>query len=56
MFYQVGPIDHCAHVLVPVSQYIAENGYNAAWASGMSPSHLRMLNNDLLKNYIDVVP
>ena len=27
VFYQGGPIDHCTHVPVPVSQYIAESEY-----------------------------
>ena len=32
VFYRGGLIDHCTHVIGPVSQYIYERYYNAAFA------------------------
>ena len=56
MFYQGGPIDHCTHVPVPVSQYSVESEYNAACTVGMSLAHFSMINNELLNKDPDLVP
>ena len=50
------PIDNCTHVSGPVSQSISESYYNAEWNSVMDISHFRILINDLLKKYQDMVP
>ena len=56
MFYQVGSIDHCTHVPGPFDQSSAEIEYNLACTAVMDPSHFSILNNELLKKYLDVVP
>ena len=54
--YQVVPIDHCTHVPGPVDQYSVESEYNAAYTTVMALAHFRMLNIELLKRDIYVVP
>ena len=56
MFYQGGPIDHCTHVPGPVSQYSAKSEYNIAYTSGVALAYFRMLNNEFMNKYPDLVP
>ena len=56
IFYKDGPIDHGTHVLVPVSQSSVESKYNSACTAGMDLAHLRMLINEFLNEYPDMVP
>ena len=56
MFYQGGPIDHWTHVKGTVAQYSAESEYNVTCTSGMSLSHFRMINNELLNKDTYLVP
>ena len=55
MFYQSVPIDHYTYVPYPVAQYSAESEYNSACTVLMSLAHFRMLNNELLNKYPDLV-
>ena len=55
VFYQGGPIYHCTNFPGPVAQSSDDKEYNSACNSGMSLEHFRIINNDLLKNYPDVV-
>ena len=54
--YQGRPIDHWKHFPGPFTQYSAESEYNVACTAGMSLAHKRMLNNELINKYQDVVP
>ena len=56
VFYQGGIIYHCTHVPVPVDQYSAENEYNSVCTAVLAPAHFRMINNELINRYPDVVP
>ena len=56
VFYQGRTIDHWTHVPGPVSQSSSENEYNAACTVVMSLAHFRVLRNELLNKYPDVVP
>ena len=56
MFYQGVQIDHCTHVPGKFAEYMAESEFNAACNVGMTLSHFRMLNNELLNKDPDVVP
>ena len=55
VFYKGGPIYHCKHVPVPVSQYSSETEYNAACNAGMDLSHFRMINIELMNKDTCVV-
>ena len=55
IFDQCGTIDHGTHVPVPVSQSSAESEYNAACTAGMALAHFRMLINEFLNKYTDIV-
>ena len=56
MLYQVIPIDNCTHVPGPVPQSRTESEYNSACTTWMAIAYLRILNNELLNKYPDVVP
>ena len=56
VFYQGGPIDHYTHVPGPVDQSSAKSEYNAACTAEIYISHFRIINNDFLVKYTDVVP
>ena len=56
IFYQGGTIDHGVHVPGPVSKSSAVRKYNAACTAGMALAHFRMLLNELLNKYPDIVP
>ena len=56
MFDQFGSIDHCKHVPGPVAQSSADSEYNPAFTEVMALAYFRMLNNDFLNKYPDVVP
>ena len=56
VFYLGGPINHCTHVPGPVSQSSDESDSNAACTKGMSLAYFRMINNEFLNKYPDVVP
>ena len=56
IFYQGGPIDHGTHVPGPVAQSSSESEYNAACTAGMALAYFRMLVNELLNEYPDMVP
>ena len=56
IFYQVGPIHHDTHVPGPVAQSSAESEYNEVYITGMALVNLRMLINELLNKYSDMVP
>ena len=56
VFYQGGPIDNCTHVPGPFSQLNVDSEYTVARTSVISLSHLRMINNELLEKYTDLVP
>ena len=56
IFYQGGPIDHCTHVPVPVSQFSANSEYNSACTTGTALANARILNNGFLNKDPDVVP
>ena len=55
IFHQGGPIDHGAHVTVPVAQSSTESEYNAACTAGMALAHFRMLVHELLNEDPDMV-
>ena len=48
-------IDHFTHVPGSVSQYSAESEYNLAFIAGIAISHFRMLNNEIINKYPDVI-
>ena len=54
--YQGVPINNCTHVPGSVSQSSSESDYNAACTSLMNVAHFRIINNELLIKYPDVVP
>ena len=56
VFYQCGPIDHCAHVLGPVPQSSEESEYNPTFTAGTDLEHFRMINTKLFNWDLDVVP
>ena len=56
ILYQGGPIDHGTHVPVPFAQSSAESEYNAACTAGMALANFRLLINELLNKYPDIVP
>ena len=56
MFYQVGLIDHCTHIIVRVAQYRAESYYNAECTSVVDLAHFVMLNNELMNKDPNGVP
>ena len=56
VFYQGGTIDHYTHVPGPVDQSSAKSEYNAACTAEIYISHFRIINNDFLVKYTDVVP
>ena len=56
IFDQSGPIDHGTYVTRPVDQSIAESEYNASCTAGMALAHFRILINELLNKYPDIVP
>ena len=56
MFYLHGPIDNFTHVSGPVAKHSTESEYNVSCNVVMSLLYLRMLNNELLNKYPDVVP
>ena len=56
IFYQVVPIDHGTHVPGPVAKSSAESEYNSACTAGMALAHFRMLVNEFLNEYPDMVP
>ena len=56
ILYQGGTIDHGTHVPGPVSQSSAENEYNAAYTTGITLAHFRMLIHDFLNKDPDIVP
>ena len=47
-FFQVGRIDNCTNITIPVAQYSVESEYNAAFNAGISLVNFRMLNNELM--------
>ena len=55
LFYRAGPTDNYTHVPGPVAQSSSESEYNATYTSGISLSHIRILNNELMNNYPGVV-
>ena len=56
IFYKCGPIDHGKHVPGPVSQSSAEIEYNAACNTEMALENFRMLINEFLNKYPNIVP
>ena len=55
-FYQGGSIDHCTHVLGPVSQSSDESEYIEARTAEMALTHFSMLKNEFLNKYTGIVP
>ena len=56
VFYQGGTIDRSTNVPGPVVQSSSESAYNVACTAGMSLTHFRIINNELMNKYTDVVP
>ena len=56
LFYEGVPIDHCKHVPGPVSQYSSKSEYITASTLGMTLSHFRKLNNEIINKDPYVVP
>ena len=56
LFFQGGPIYHCTHVPGPVAQSSAESYYNPACTAVMYLANFIMLNNELMKKDINLVP
>ena len=56
IFDKGGQIESDTHVPGPVAQSSAESEYNAACTAGMYLEHLRMLINEFLNKYSDIVP
>ena len=55
LFYQCAPIDNWTHVTVTVSQSSSESDYIAACTAVMAVTHFRILNNELMNKYPDMV-
>ena len=56
VFYQGGSTDNFTYVPGPVAQSSSESECNKSCTAGMAISNFKILNNEFLNKYPDVVP